>query len=144
MTDLRNSETKPDDNRIFPMVYTGVIIRQGDQNILTPMRYFCRPAGRPAFYDKKFPGLYNARRDNLERFWSEQFGHHHAIMVAESFYENVRLHTMEHRVLAPGEEDEMWFCNSRRTGADHAHRLPVVAVDRSEGTGSSRLRSNHR
>jgi hypothetical protein len=24
------------------------------------MRYACRPAGKPAFYDKKFPGLYNA------------------------------------------------------------------------------------
>ena len=26
-------------------------------------------------------------------------------MVVESFYENVRLHTMEHRELAPGEEE---------------------------------------
>ncbi len=105
LIDLRHSELKPDDNRIFPMVYTGVIIRQGEHNLLTPMRYFCRPAGRPAFYDKKFPGLYNARRDNLEKFWSEQFGHHHAIMVVESFYENVRLHALEHRALAPGEEE---------------------------------------
>jgi putative SOS response-associated peptidase YedK len=105
LTDLRHSELKPDDNRIFPMVYTGVIIRHGEHNILTPMRYFCRPAGRPAFYDKKFPGLYNARRDNLEKFWAEQFGHHHAILVVESFYENVRLHALEHRALAPGEEE---------------------------------------
>jgi putative SOS response-associated peptidase YedK len=105
LADLRRSETKSDDNRIFPMVYAGVIIRQGGQNLLTPMRYFCRPAGKPAFYDKKFPGLYNARRDNLEKFWGEQFGHHHAVMVVESFYENVRVHTMEHRELAPGEEE---------------------------------------
>jgi len=90
LSDLRRAEVKPDDNRIFPMVYAGVIIRQGGQNLLTPMRYYCRPAGKPAFYDKKFPGLYNARRDNLEKFWSEQFGHHHAIMVVESFFENVR------------------------------------------------------
>jgi putative SOS response-associated peptidase YedK len=90
LSDLRRAEVKPDDNRIFPMIYAGVIIRQGGQNLLTPMRYYCRPAGKPAFYDKKFPGLYNARRDNLEKFWSEQFGHHHAIMVVESFFENVR------------------------------------------------------
>jgi hypothetical protein len=32
------------------------------KNLLRPMRYACRPAGKPAFYDKKFPGLYNARR----------------------------------------------------------------------------------
>jgi putative SOS response-associated peptidase YedK len=105
LSDLRRSETNPDDNRIFPMVYAGVIIKQGGENLLTPMRYFCRPAGKPAFYDKKFPGLYNARRDNLEKFWGEQFGHHHAVMVVESFYENVRLHAMEHRELGEGEEE---------------------------------------
>src|SRR6266700_2443808 len=104
LSDLRRSETSPDDNRIFPMVYAGVIIKQDGQNVLTPMRYFCRPAGKPAFYDKKFPGLYNARRDNLEKFWGEQFGHHHALMVVESFFENVQLHAMEHRELKAGEE----------------------------------------
>jgi len=102
--DLRRNETSAEDNRIFPMVYAGVIIRQDGENILTPMRYACRPAGKPAYYDKKFPGLYNARRDNLERFWSEQFGRHHALMVAESFFENVQLHTSEHRVLREGEK----------------------------------------
>jgi putative SOS response-associated peptidase YedK len=106
LADLRRSDTKSRDNRIFPMVYAGVIVRQGGHNLLTPMRYFCRPVGKPAFYDKKFPGLYNARRDNLEKFWGEQFGHHHAIMVVESFYENVRLHVMEHRELTPGEEEK--------------------------------------
>jgi putative SOS response-associated peptidase YedK len=104
LSDLRRSETSPDDNRIFPMVYAGVIIKQDGQNVLTPMRYFCRPAGKPALYDKKFPGLYNARRDNLEKFWGEQFGHHHALMVVESFFENVQLHAMEHRQLKTGEE----------------------------------------
>jgi putative SOS response-associated peptidase YedK len=90
LSGLRRTELEPDDNRIFPMVYAGVIIEQDGHNFLTPMRYFCRPAGKPAFYDKKFPGLYNARRDNLEKFWGDQFGHHHAVMVVESFYENVR------------------------------------------------------
>jgi putative SOS response-associated peptidase YedK len=104
LSDLRRSETSPDDNRIFPMAYAGVIIKQDGQNVLTPMRYFCRPAGKPAFYDKKFPGLYNARRDNLEKFWGEQFGHHHALMVVESFFENVQLHAMQHRELKVGEE----------------------------------------
>jgi len=103
--DLRRSEPKAADNRIFPMVYAGVIVRRDGRNFLTAMRYFCRPAGKPAFYDKKFPGLYNARRDNLEKFWGEQFGHHHAVMVVESFYENVRLHAMEHRELRPGEAE---------------------------------------
>jgi putative SOS response-associated peptidase YedK len=105
LSDLRRTDPKPRDNRIFPMVYAGVIINEGGQNLLTPMRYFCRPAGKPAFYDKKFPGLYNARRDNLEKFWAEQFGTRHAIMVVESFYENVKLHAMEHRDLNAGEQE---------------------------------------
>jgi putative SOS response-associated peptidase YedK len=104
--DLRSSEAKEGDNRIFPMVYTGVIVKKDGENLLTPMRYFCRPAGKPAFYDRKFPGLYNARRDNLEKFWGEQFGSHHAIMVVESFYENVKLHTTEHRELQEGEAEK--------------------------------------
>jgi putative SOS response-associated peptidase YedK len=103
LSDLRRTEPKARDSRVFPNVYVGVIIKQGGANLLVPMRYGCRPAGKPAFYDKKYPGLYNARRDNLERFWSEQFGHHHAVMVVESFYENVALHVKEHRELRPGE-----------------------------------------
>lgn len=105
LSDLKRSEPVPDDNRIFPFVYAGVIVRQGGENVLTPMRYHCRPAGKPAFLDRQFPGLYNARRDNLEKFWGDQFGSHHAIMVAESFFENVRLHVKEHRALAPGEPE---------------------------------------
>jgi putative SOS response-associated peptidase YedK len=103
---LRNTEPNEEDNRIFPFVYTGVIVKKDGQNLLTPMRYHCRPAGKPAYLDRQFPGLYNARRDNLEKFWSEQFGSHHAILVVESFYENVKRHTMERRQLAAGETEE--------------------------------------
>jgi putative SOS response-associated peptidase YedK len=106
LTRLRSSEPNDEDNRIFPFVYTGVIVKKDGQNLLTPMRYHCRPAGKPAFIDRQFPGLYNARRDNLEKFWGEQFASHHAIVVVESFYENVKRHTMEHRDLAAGEREE--------------------------------------
>jgi len=106
LSGLRSLEPDPEDNRIFPFVYAGVITRKEGQNLLTPMRYFCRPAGKPAYYDRQFPGLYNARRDNLEKFWGEQFGSHHAIMVVESFFENVKLHTMEHRQLKAGEREQ--------------------------------------
>jgi putative SOS response-associated peptidase YedK len=103
---LRSTDTQLEDNQIFPMVYAGVVIKQDGNNVLTPMRYYCRPAGKPAFYDKKFPGLYNARRDNLEKFWGDQFGRHHAIMVVESFYENVKLHASERRELRAGEPEQ--------------------------------------
>ena len=104
LTDLRRSDPKGDDDRVFPMVYAGVIVKQGGKNVLSPMRYACRPAGKPAFYDKKFPGLYNARRDSLDRFWREQFGRHHAVMLVESFYENVALHLKERRELGTDEK----------------------------------------
>jgi putative SOS response-associated peptidase YedK len=106
LSDLRRSEPKPRDNRVFPMGYVGVIVKQDGVNVLRPMRYACRPAGKPAFYDKKFPGLYNARRDNLEKFWNEQYGRHHAVMVVESFYENVHLHVKERRDLRAGEKEQ--------------------------------------
>jgi putative SOS response-associated peptidase YedK len=106
LSNLRSSEPNEEDNRIFPFVYAGVIVKKDGQNLLTPMRYHCRPAGKPAYLDRQFPGLYNARRDNLEKFWREQFGSHHAILVVESFYENVKRHTMEHRELRAGEREE--------------------------------------
>jgi hypothetical protein len=103
---LRSSEPDEEDNRIFPFVYAGVILNTDGKNLLTPMRYHCRPAGKPASIDRQFPGLYNARRDNLEKFWGDQFGSHHGVLVVESFYENVKRHTMEHRVLTGGEKEE--------------------------------------
>src|ERR1700679_1577239 len=45
LSDRRRNETKPADNRIVPMIYAGVIVKQDGQNLLTPMGYFCRPAG---------------------------------------------------------------------------------------------------
>lgn len=106
LSSLRTTDLTLDDRRVFPLVYGGVIIKRDGRNLLTPMRYYCRPAGKPEFYDKKFPGLFNARRDNLEKFWRDQFGQHHAIAVVESFFEWVKLHTKEHRELAPGEQEK--------------------------------------
>ena len=33
--------------------------------------------------------MYNARRDNIDKFWRKEFGHTHALMLVESFFENV-------------------------------------------------------
>ncbi|MRG98880.1 hypothetical protein GIY21_01075 [Xanthomonas sontii] len=80
-----------DDRRIFPGVYCPVLVVEGGRRIVKPMRYQCRPAGTPILYDRKFPGTYNARRDNLEGFWRRQFGRTHGLIVADRFYENVEL-----------------------------------------------------
>jgi putative SOS response-associated peptidase YedK len=106
LADLRRAELKDDDSRIFPGWYAPVMIVENGKRVIKPMRYQCRPAGKPAFNDIKFPGTYNARRDNLEGFWKGQFGVSHGIMVAKAFYENVSRHNLEGRNLRPDEKEE--------------------------------------
>jgi putative SOS response-associated peptidase YedK len=106
LDDLRRTQLKDKDSRIFPGWYAPVMVMAGGEKVLKPMRYQCRPQGKPAFYDTKYPGTYNARRDNLEGFWKSQFGHTHGIMVVNAFYENVSRHKVEQRELAPGENEE--------------------------------------
>ncbi|WP_273455030.1 SOS response-associated peptidase family protein [Nevskia ramosa] len=106
LADLKRAEAKPKDSRIFPRWYAPVLVVEDGRRIVKPMRYQCRPVGKPAFYDTKYPGTYNARRDNLEGFWRGQFGYTHGVMVVNRFYENVSRHAMEGRELAPGEVEE--------------------------------------
>ena len=79
---------------------------EDDQYVIKPMRYHCRPNGKPASYDKRFDGLYNARRDNLEGFWKYLFGRQHGFFLVPSFCENVARHDFEKRALRPGEKPE--------------------------------------
>jgi putative SOS response-associated peptidase YedK len=106
LADLRRTELNDEDSRIFPGWYAPVMIVENGRKVVKPMRYQCRPAGKPAFYDVKFPGTYNARRDSLGGFWKEQFGVSHGIIVANAFFENVALHSMQGRELAPGEKEQ--------------------------------------
>jgi putative SOS response-associated peptidase YedK len=106
LADLRRTEPKDRDSRIFPGHYAPVMVMENGKRVVKPMRYQCRLPGKPAFYDTKFPGTYNARRDNLEGFWRGLFGHSHGIMVVNAFYENVNRHRTEGRELRPGEEPE--------------------------------------
>lgn len=89
LDDLQRTEPKERDARIFPGHYVPVMVVENGRRVVMPMRYQCRPAGKPAFYDTKYPGTYNARRDNLESFWRGLFGHFHGLMLITSFYENV-------------------------------------------------------
>lgn len=89
LADLRRNDLTDADSRIYPAYYAPVMIVEHGQRVIKPMRYQCRPAGKPAFYDTKYPGTYNARRDNLEGFWKSQFGHTHGLMVVNAFYEHV-------------------------------------------------------
>ena len=89
LSDLRRTDLKERDFRIYPGNYVPVIVMEDGQRVIKPMRYLCRPAGKPATYDTQYPGIYNARRDNLEGFWRNQFGHTHGLMVINAFYEHV-------------------------------------------------------
>lgn len=78
-----------EDGRIFPFWHVPVIVRREGVNVLTLARYHLRQPGQQPSVDRKWPGLYNARRDNLSKFWRGQFGHTHALMLVSSFFENV-------------------------------------------------------
>lgn len=106
LDDLKRTELKDRDSRIFPGTYALVMVMENGQRVIKPMRYQCRPAGKPKFYDTRFPGTYNARRDNLEGFWKGLFGYSHGLMVVSAFYENVSRAKMERRELLDGEKDE--------------------------------------
>jgi putative SOS response-associated peptidase YedK len=106
LADLRRTERLPRDARIFPGQYAPVMILQDGKRTLVPMRYQCRLPGWNEAMERKYPGTYNARRDNLEKTWGKLFGYRHGIMVVNAFFENVARHRMEHRELAPGEREE--------------------------------------
>lgn len=104
--DLARVDHLDRDSRIFPGVYAHVLVMEEGRRVLKPMRYQCRPCGKPALYDRKYPGTYNARRDNLDGFWRGQFGVSHGIVVMDAFFENVAHHAVEGRELAPGETEK--------------------------------------
>jgi putative SOS response-associated peptidase YedK len=106
LSDLHRTELVDEDARIFPQHYAPVMVLQDGKRIVRPMRFQCRPEGKPAFYDVKFPGLYNARRDSLDKFWKDLWGYRHGVIVANAFYENVNKHRAEGRELREGEAVE--------------------------------------
>jgi putative SOS response-associated peptidase YedK len=83
-----------------------VIVSEHGQRVIKPMRYQCRLPDKPARNDALYPGTYNARRDSLEAYWKNAFGHHHGVVVVQSFYEHVPRHALEQRSLAPGENPQ--------------------------------------
>jgi putative SOS response-associated peptidase YedK len=87
----RLKATKPHvaEARIFPMHYAPIVLQDGDRRVMRLGRYHCRKPGEAEFIDRKLPGLYNARRDSLGKYWQGLFGVSHAVMAIETFFENV-------------------------------------------------------
>lgn len=87
---LQRTEPKGGDARIFPGSYAHVVIVEDGERVLRPMRFGCRPAGKPAINDKRYPGTYNSRRTSLNDYWRGQFGHTHGLALWWRFYEHVQ------------------------------------------------------
>jgi putative SOS response-associated peptidase YedK len=86
---LKAVQPHPAEARIFPLNYAPIVMQVGDQRLMRLARYHCRLPGEHPFIDRKLPGLYNARRDSLGKYWKGLFGHSHAVMMVDSFFENV-------------------------------------------------------
>ena len=119
--DLQRTEPEPRDSRIFPGHYAPVMISEKGKRVVKPMRYQCRIAGKPASYDIKFPGTYNARRDSLQGFWKPCFGHTHGILLVEVFYENVSKAKFEGTLLETHERDENVVLEFRPANGELMH-----------------------
>ncbi|MDR5884008.1 SOS response-associated peptidase family protein [Caballeronia sp. LZ032] len=116
LADFGRTEQEPRDSRIFPGYYAPVLVVEDGQYVVKPMRYQCRIAGKPANYDVKYPGTYNARRDSLEKFWKPCFGYTHGLLLVDVFYENVARAKCENTLFethdgpqAPGENVVLEF-----------------------------------
>lgn len=106
LDDLHRDKPLDRDSRIYPGQYAPVMALLDGERALVPMRYQCRLPGWNEVTERKYPGTYNARRDNLEGGWKKLFGYRHGVMIVSRFYENVSRHKVEHRELAPGEKEE--------------------------------------
>ncbi len=106
LSDLQRTELVPGDSRIYPDWYAPVLIVENGQRKVVPMRYHCLPAGKPAFFDRKYPGTFNARRDSLESYWKGTWGVSHGVLLTTAFFEHVNRHNLEGRALREGEEPE--------------------------------------
>jgi putative SOS response-associated peptidase YedK len=86
---LKDDRAHVNDYRIFPRSYAPIVVVRDGRKVLLPARYLLRQPGAPPSMDDKLSGNYNARRENLTGFWRNQFGVTHALLVIDSFYENV-------------------------------------------------------
>jgi putative SOS response-associated peptidase YedK len=121
LDDIQRNEPKPRDSRIFPGHYAPVMVMENGRLVVKPMRYQCRIAGKPSAYDVKYPGTYNARRDNLEGFWKPCFGYTHGVLLVDVFYENVSKAKFEGSLSETHEKDENIVLEFRPSNGELMH-----------------------
>ena len=151
LTLLKDDKPDANDYRIFPGSYAPIVVIRDRQRIMIPARYLLRQPGAPAFMDRKLSGNYNARRDNLAKFWRREFGATHAIMVIESFYENVTGKDGKNQVLhfVPRPAGLMWIAclfaewSDPKTG-EKLVSFAAITDEPSPESGSCRSQSDDR
>ena len=89
LDELRKPASTSGLGRIYPGSYCPVVVMEEGRHVVRPMRYRCRLPGWNEVMERKYPGTYNARRDNLEKSWGKVFGITHGVVLATSFYEHV-------------------------------------------------------
>jgi putative SOS response-associated peptidase YedK len=87
---LKAVQPDPAEARIFPLHFAPIVMQADGRRVMRLGRYHCRLPGEVPFVDKQLPGLYNARRDSLGKYWRGLFGVSHAVMLVDSFFENVQ------------------------------------------------------
>ncbi len=94
--------------RIYPQYFAPILVSEGKQRLLRPMRYRVRPAGSAVEVPSKY-NLFNARLDSLEKraTWSQLFGHRHGILVARAFFEWVTREEKKQVIAFQAREQEL-------------------------------------
>ena len=77
-----------EDGKVFSNYFTNVIVDEGDQRLIKPMRYRVRPNGSKEEIPSKY-NVFNARIDSLESrsTWSNLFMKNHGLVALSGFYE---------------------------------------------------------
>lgn len=98
--------------QIFPNYWAPIIVNNGNERIVLPMRYRLRPAGSADEIPAKY-NMFNARFDSLKRSqtWSKIFMKNHGLLIFTHFYEwVVDKHTKKKKLIRfnPKDKDLMW------------------------------------
>jgi putative SOS response-associated peptidase YedK len=88
---LQKLKLDDSDSRIYPKMYSPLILQEGSQRVLRLARYHLRPSSETEEFDKTHDGCYNARQDSLLKvaFWRDVLGENHGIWPIKKFFENV-------------------------------------------------------
>jgi len=128
--DPKSYKIPGDDNRIFPGVYSPVIIKK-ESRIIYPMRYRIRPADSDSEVPSKY-NMYNARLDALEKrqTWKSLFAKNHGLVPFKRFFEWVKTPDGKKKlgVFSPLDKEYMWAPCLTETWSDGKVKLNTFAI----------------